>query len=279
MTNVNTVWETFLEYTGNYFWCGMFFAAIFLIILLQKKDARIGLVLMLALSCLCLFNDKIRSLISRFTDVSTYYRFFWLLPIGFIVAYAAVLVFSRVKKVWLRILFACALALLIVKCSTPFSSLANFSHPENGYLLPDEIVELSEGLQEQIGINGYYEEENKLYPCAAMPLAVDMQYRTYDASVQMGIGRFAYHYLGQHGYADDAKGKYHDQMILAGMLENQKIYSAEEIQQAISNLSVDYIVCQKQGESYNAFVEAGATYLFETDNYYVLKTNLDFIHK
>lgn len=227
----NNVWDTLITYVGNStFWIIFLISMLFL---LNKMDMELRkkVILLLVGTFLFVFNDVARSLIGKLTDVSTYYRFIWMVPIVLVVAIAATLAIMDTKG-WGKIVPIVAILLCLKIIGGSYFSIQNLRLPENEYDVSGEVI----------GVCDLIEEDKEVeQPVVAFDMTTQLTARPYDASLIWGISREAYIYFNGTGY-DQGTGMYVDEETLIKTVNSGVQGDVEQLKGAMNNLGIDYLV-------------------------------------
>ncbi len=98
--------DVFLQYHGDSLYLAAFAASLaFLYWREKKKQGAAGkkAVTALLLAVVFVFNEAAYQIVGRLTNATTYYRFFWMLPVVFLLAYTfteAVFEGNRIQKIF-----------------------------------------------------------------------------------------------------------------------------------------------------------------------------------
>lgn len=139
-----TAIQLFKEYSGS-----SIYMFLFLLVLLylwlseEKKGTRVVLIyLVVALFALFFFPVFTYIAMEHFLDYEVYYRMMWLLPIGGLVSYGAVLFIDRIKEKKKKAVVILLIFLLIMANGTFVFRKGNFSKAENEYHVPQVVVDI-----------------------------------------------------------------------------------------------------------------------------------------
>ena len=122
-------------------------------------------------------------------EEETYYRMLWILPMGVVIAYAAVKFLASVKKQWIQAVLLCLLAVYIMIGGHLIYKSPQFSKAENIYQVPDAVVHICDTIQ----VEGRE-------VCAVMPNELIQYVRQYSPYVVMPYG---YDVLVERWWIDD----------------------------------------------------------------------------
>ena len=254
-----TVMDALLYYLGSWFWFILCLLSIVVIFLRQKPGSRKRIVLWALFSTILMYNGFSMRLICKIVEPLTYYRFFWLVPGSLLIAYALLLLMQWFRFKLFSVVLFIGFFLLLRQTGTSFRSLDSFQLPENEYELGADIFQL----EELITAN---KEQDR--PRIAMPSTVQMEYRTYDASVQTAIRKEVYQGMGRKDYTYTGNGKLRwAEYLMGGLLDAKRLYPASEVAEALEKLKADYVISPRDGEIYQTLTDAGCQEIATTDSY------------
>lgn len=202
-----------------------------------------------ALAVIFIFNDAALLLVGKLTDDTTYYRFFWMLPVLFLPAYFFTEGFLSGEKK--RAAFcAAALVVCLLAGGNFFIRSENLSRPQNLYGLSQDAIVMADAMMEDwelskltAGYRGAAEKAHVDGPVAAFDMYLEYQVRTYEPRITWAVGRKAYLYQAKEGY-DYRKGKYRrQQRIIAAVNEGRK-EDVKALRRSLDGLDADYLVIQ-----------------------------------
>ncbi len=256
--------DMFWQYNGDSLYLAAFAASLGLLYDTdRKKGGTTGkkAVIALGLSILFVFNELAYQLMGRITEAKTYYRFFWMLPVLFLIAYQLTeALFSRQKK---RILAA---ALIFALClgfgANLFISRKNLSRPLNIYGLAPDTITVADAIMEDWG------RERKKQPVAAFDMYLEYQVRTYEPRICWAVSRQAYLYQAEHGY--DQKKYPFQQRIIAAV--NEGIHGdAAKLKRSLKKLGVHYLVIRTEYDMDSYLSQLSIEPVKQSDNYTVYR--------
>ena len=163
-------------------YCGyLFLFSIAMCFFFREKKAKFVAWYVIIYSILVL-NPVSSSVLTKLGLDGVYWRSFWLLPIGSLIAYVFVkIIFLANKKIIRGLLVVCSVV-VIVRCGKFIYTADNFQLAENPYKIPDEVIEVSE----------YLEPGNAVLA----PSSLIYWLRTYNADIYLPIGRQEYTFGG-----------------------------------------------------------------------------------
>lgn len=183
LENFNSILEMFKNYYGDYKYFIAFILALFVNILLIKKESKEAKRIVIYLPMLILiilFNPILYWFEKPFAGGGgVYWRFFWLVPLAPTVAYAMVrIVYVKESKIFNYILTGSFVILFCILGNYMYQ-IHNFQKVGNIYKCPDDILYCIQVMSEQ-------EVENKK---AMIPIAVVPWVRQYDANIVIEYDR------------------------------------------------------------------------------------------
>ncbi len=237
--------DIFWQYNGDSLYLAAFAVSIGLLVYqnkkyLDKNKSNTGkkAVIALLLAVLLVFNEAAYQLAGKITDAVSYYRFFWMLPVTFCIAYQLTeALASRQKKKAAAAVIALALCLAVG--GNFFITRMNMNRPKNIYgLAPDTLV-IADAIMADWQATAADGTEERELPVAALDMYMEYQVRTYEPRICWGISRKAYLYQAQHGY--DYKKYTRQQHIIAAVNEGLKKDSGA-LRRSLDKTGVDYLV-------------------------------------
>lgn len=243
------------QYNGDSLYLAAFAVSAGLLVYSQRKQAcstgkKTAAALILAF--VFVFNGAAYWIVGKITDTTTYYRFFWMLPVLFLTAYQLTeAVFSKQKKKALIGIAAFILcALFGANC---FISRTNLSRPKNIYGLAPDTITIADAIMEDW--NGARHGDGKQpsaafaadgggeLPSAAFDMYLEYQVRTYEPRICWGISRKAYLYQAKHGY--DYKKYARQQHIIAAVNEGIR-KDGSVLRRCLDKTGIDYLVIRTE---------------------------------
>lgn len=263
MTNIENVFDAVLRYFGTVGWLVVFLAAGLYTIITSRKGNRLKCVVCAVLYAALILNPWTLRLSEQFFS-GTYYRFFWILPVTIIIAFAMTHLLADQKRLVNRLFVGAVFGVLFVMVGSSSEVFSEMTFPENGYLISDEAITMSEALRDASGHNKGI--------AAAMPELLLCQVREYDASIRSPIRRVGYQSTVK---TNKAEGRLRYEKILIDTCMTYAVHTRDEIRGALDKTATRFIVVKKNevnGEAF-AYVLAysGCEYKFSTANYDVYK--------
>lgn len=231
------MWEVLMQYNGDSLY--LFAFALCLGLTVFQGEKRGDGIWRQAAFCallviLFVYNGVSYRIAGKITkDIKTYYRFFWMLPVLFLIAYQATLAFTSGQKKKMAIA-GMLLALCVLVGGNCFLSKKNIRRPENIYGIAQDAIDVTDAVMADWG-------EKKGNPVVAFDIYLEYQARAYEPRVVWGISRKAYLYQAQHGY--DGKKYRKEQPVIAAVNEGIK-QNSRKLARCVKKLGIDYLVIQ-----------------------------------
>lgn len=270
MNDVNSVLETIKVYMGESVIFVLFLIALLLCIYRAKGKERCSILLLAVFSILFVFNDMVRGLLAKITDIQTYYRFLWMIPILPVIAYVVNEQIVEARKK-IRALVMVGLVVVFVVVQQPFCvwSKDAVRIPDNRFLVADETMEVCALIEADQGAER---------PIVAFPAALWMEARVYDPTICLPVERKAYMKIHEKNY--QLKGKkarrYHTELTLLRAVQLGQVENEDELKRAVRQLNVQYIVQDTAAQMADLYQSIGCTFVGKTTNYdiFCYKPNL-----
>lgn len=273
--------NVFKQYNGDSLYLAAFAVSAGLLVYSQRKQAgstgkKTAAALVLAF--VFVFNGAAYWIVGKITDTTTYYRFFWMLPVLFLTAYQLTeAVFSRQKKK--AFLGIAAFIICVLFGANCFISRANLSRPKNIYGLAPDTITIADAIMEDwngarrrdgeqssaaFAADGDGEQSSAGFdtdgdgkqssaafdtdgggelPSAAFDMYLEYQVRTYEPRICWGISRKAYLYQAEHGY--DYKKYARQQHIIAAVNEGIR-KDGSVLRRCLDKTGIDYLVIRTE---------------------------------
>lgn len=251
----------FRQYHGDSLYLAAFAVSLVLIWLRDRRTHRgnTGKKALVAvfLSVVFIFNEFAYRIMGKLTDVKTYYRFFWMLPVLFVTAYVITeAVFSGKKR---QAVAAAVLFLVCVIFGANFFYLnrANINRPKNIYGLDPDAVTIADEIMADWG-----SEDGQ--PVAAFDMYLEYQVRTYEPRILWGISRKAYLYQAEHGY--DHKKYVRQQHMIAAVNEGIQ-NDSRALRRSLLKSGVDYLVIRTGFDMDSYLAQISVRPVSQSENY------------
>ena len=229
--------DMFWQYNGDSLYLAAFAASLGLLYDTdRKKGGTTGkkAVIALGLSILFVFNELAYQLMGRITEAKTYYRFFWMLPVLFLIAYELTVLIASNNKGKMAAAAAVLAVCLVSGSNFFFLNRQNLNRPKNIYGLDPDAVTVAEQIMADWDKSGSKEQ-----PTAAFDMYLEYQVRTYEPRILWGISRKAYLYQAEHGY--DHLKYTRQQPVIAAVNEGIQKNGAR-LRKCLDQIGIDYLV-------------------------------------
>lgn len=176
------IWDCFVKYQGTWAYLLLGALAVVLVLLYRKKEAAFLFLWYPAGASSYGIQSVSDEPDYRKKDFeSEFYRFFWLVPLPFLLAYILVESGVQLKKGWKRVVLLLAVGGLVLFWNrASLRQLATVSIPKNVYKVEDDLLAVSELI---------HRDSTEEEPKVAFPLEYNLQARQYDPSLHLTIER------------------------------------------------------------------------------------------
>lgn len=253
----------FSLYADKLLFVGIFFACI-LFLLTRHKNTEKQIATYILFLFVTIFNPILVNIFFRFVDMDeVYYRFFWLLPINFLIAYFCISLSDSVSGIWKKIGFYAICISLIGFLGVPVISKDSLTNlPDNLYKVSDEVLEISEYIHQN-------SEEDA--PTVAIDSSLLMVIRQYDPSLMLSTLRdFSLCWNGspQFQFGQNSP-RYPTQKALMDVLYGGNTENTDAFIAAIQDTQTDYLVFSKAVPIQEYLSSLGISYVAETEAYLI----------
>ncbi len=257
MYNVSSILDTITAYGGYTCYISLFLLCVIYCFYTLDREKKKMLICIMILCIVCIYNDGVRYLISKFTDLETYYRFLWMIPILPMLSYCIVDLIFRVKELAKRIVVVFLLVVIVAFGGNSYLSMGCFQLPENRYNIPNEVI----GVCDMIRADGKSEQ-----PVVVADTQIQLPLRTYDATFLWGVSREAWIAITDKEY--DGQDYQIEAVVIKAVQDGEKT-SATELREALSALDIDYLVIRKDYEMDTYLAGAACSKIGEIGEYSV----------
>lgn len=244
---IKVVKESFIQYIGTGSYMILFLLALIYIYKKEeKKEIRNFLWFSLIIFVITLnpiFYKAIRKCIGN--DV--YWRMFWCLPMGVILAYVGTKIIEKNNKKIEQVLIGISIIIIIMLSGKCVFNRDNFTLATNWYKLPQEALDITRMIEA---------DENDNRKTLLAPTDMVSYVRQYDASIHMRVMRIS-------------TGCYEKEPIVAKM-ENGDV---EAVVADSKSYGTNYIVFKKETILSKSIEDYGFSKLGETEKYILYKAN------
>lgn len=263
--------DVFRQYQGDSLYLAAF--AVSLALLWRKErtskqgngNTGTKAVVALLLSIVFVFNELAYRIVGKVTDATSYYRFFWMLPILFLIAYQLTERFAGKNKKDMLLAAAAFAVCLAVGANLFFLNRANINRPKNIYGLDPDVITIADEMMSDWDSGP--DDEKKL-PVAAFDMYLEYQVRTYEPRILWGISRKAYLYQAHNGY--DYKKYVRQQHMIAAVNEGIK-KDSRTLRRSLDKSGVDYLVIRTAFDMDSYLSEIAVLPIAQSENYTLYK--------
>lgn len=166
-------------FSNGYMWILLLIVCV--VVMLKKSDQKSKyLVWYACVYTILVCNPFSAIILSEMGMDGVYWRSFWMLPIGALIAWMFVEIAMAAKKQIFRVFIIVASVGAIAVCGKQIYNEDNFQKADNWYKIPQEVIEVSECI----------EPGNTVLA----PIDLLVWLRTYDADIYLPIGRQEYYF-------------------------------------------------------------------------------------
>lgn len=272
---IRFIFECLKEYQGTWLYAILSMICLIFIIRYKKKNAGFlfgwyPLILLVTVYNPFLMNP----VIEKMGFESEYYRFFWMLPVNFLLAYGVVEGISSCKGLWKKAVIALVFfGTVLIWHKDSLLDAVDLSMPQNVYKVEDDLLMISEII---------HADSTEEQPTVALPLEYNLQARQYDPSLKLSIERDKMLYwLGSTtvgSYSAENK-KYLYQSRIMEVIYGGNNISPKKLKIALRKTKTDYLVAYKAHQVHDTILEAGCTAVGVTPNAVVYLTRYGEKHK
>ena len=136
-------------YSGNGSLTLLFVASLVYLWITEKNKGRKAILVYgsLVILAVFLFPPLTNLVVNTLEEEEIYYRLLWALPMGPVIAYAAVKCISNIKKQWLQAgVLLLLVAYIIIGGHLVYKS-PQFSKAQNAYQVPDAVVQICDAIE------------------------------------------------------------------------------------------------------------------------------------
>lgn len=153
--NIEIIKNTFGEFKGSGMYIALFFIAMLYIYLKEEnKKIKAFLVYFPIIVLLITLNPIFNKLAGRIFTSTVYWRVYWMLPLGVVIAYAAVKFINNENERAKKIVATIGIIITIIISGRLIYNKENYKKFGNLYKVPDEAIEVVEIIRQG-------DEENK----------------------------------------------------------------------------------------------------------------------
>ena len=180
LEDIEVVKANLHAYIDNGMFAALFLVGLVFIYLTEKNKAIKNFFVTYSIVCIIIIlNPLFYKAVSNVITYDVYWRLFWILPSGVLIAYCSTkIILKQEKKSEKLILFIATIIIIIISGEFIYNK-QNFSKVNNLYKIPDEALEVCIAISED-------NLENKL---VMAPSDLVPYFRQYDANIKLIYGR------------------------------------------------------------------------------------------
>lgn len=263
--------DVIITYNGKYnFLYLYYFIAIILVLMifLKKSINKLQLALPWLLGLLVICNPLFVWLMYKANIVSTgrFYRFFWIFPIGLVIAYFVILIIDKVKHKYIKCIVFLICILIIIKSGSVNESLSSYQVAQNIYKIPNCIIETStiihNDAEEDKDIRVYYDDYFLVNYRMYDPSIISVRDRgelyppVTDGAIRVSIEENYYEYIMKY-------------VVIFGKANEIPV---ESFRDAVNESNIDYLIIKSSFCSEDYATNAGLSLIGTTGDYNVYST-------
>ena len=269
------IWDCFVKYQGTWAYVLLGFLAVLLALLYRKKEARFLFLWYPLVLLLTVFNPLLMNkVIVKLDFESEFYRFFWLVPLPFLLAYALVETGVQLKKGWKKAALLLAVGGLVLFWNrASLKQITTISIPKNVYKVEDDLLAVTEFI---------HRDSTEAEPKVALPLEYNLQARQYDPSLHLTIERNKMMFwlgIDTAGSYTDENKSYRYQSDIMDVIYGGQNTDPAVLRKALNRTRTDYLVAYKKNDVHETILAAGCEAVGETPDAVVYLTSFGKNHK
>lgn len=184
--NIEIIKNTFGEFKGSGMYIALFLIAILYIYLKEdNKKIKAFLVYFPIIVLLITLNPIFNKVVGKVFTSSVYWRVYWMLPLGIVIAYAAVRFINSENEKAKKVIATIGIIITIIMSGKFIYNKENYIQVSNLYKVPDEVIEVVEVIRQG------KEEKKKALTSEQLVAYI----RQVDASVELAYQREPTGYL------------------------------------------------------------------------------------
>lgn len=168
-------------FSNGYIWV-LFLIAVIFSVLFSKNKNCLYLTWYTIIYSVCVLNPCSAIVLSKLGMDGVYWRCFWMLPIGCIIAYMFTDIATKISKNVIKGIMVIASVAVIIFSGKQIYTTENFQLAENIYKIPEKVIDVYE----------YMESGDTVFA----PADVIVWLRTYTSDIYLPVGRQEYYFGG-----------------------------------------------------------------------------------
>lgn len=257
MTVVESVAQVFQTYMGSTMYMSVFLVCVIYVFCHGSENGRKRLLYITGLGILFIFNNLSLRVMGKLTDIHTYYRFIWAVPMLPLIAWVGTKAVMERRKFWERLVVVVLLLVLFWGGTNTFLTEGSVRVPTNVYNLSEDVMQVCDIIER---------DKDKEQPVVAFDLECQMMARLYDPSLVWGISRKAYQDHDNTEKYEDVKKRWQAQKSLIRAVNHGMKDDQETLSSALEKRNIDYIVTLNAYEMGDYLSQVGYTLVDSTGN-------------
>ena len=185
--NINIIKMSFQDYVGSGMYIGLFFVAMLYLFIKEKnKNTKMFTVGFPLCIFIIVLNPVFSKVVEKVFHDKVYWRMFWMLPIGLVLAYVGVRIIDEMKTKKDKMIVGLSLVVITSMCGKFIYTTDNYDRARNWYKIPNEAVEIAEIIEKDDTI-----VKNVFAPTDLVPYL-----RQITSNINLMYGRSSYGYEG-----------------------------------------------------------------------------------
>lgn len=264
MQNVIQIKDIFLNYMGQGTQkaagigiLGMFLAALIGVVWYQGRKGQKEVAVCICLSVLLIFNDCSMRILSKFTSGETFYRFFWAVPVLFLIAFVVVKAVEESKGVLSKGVILVLLCLAVMNLGNGFATRESFTYAGSMEKIPEDVKQVAAIV-----------EEHKISesPVCLMDVSTQLMIRVENPKIVWAVGRNKRRYFETYGF-ETGKYRYVENMLR--VVDYGEKIPLRKFRRALRKKKVEFVIIHKQFQMQEYMERTGLELVGESDSYQV----------
>lgn len=236
---------------------GLFLVALIGLVWYSGRKKQTAIVWAIIFSVLCVFNNLSMKILAKFTSDQTFYRFFWAVPILFVIAFVVVKALEESKGILAKGAIVVLVMAIFMNMGPGFATRERFVYSGSMEKIPGDVKQIGEII-----------EANKMSerPVCLMDLSTQLMIRVENPKVVWAVGRNKRRYFEENGYGT-GKYKYVENMLR--VVDSGEKIRPRKFKRALKRKNVEFVVVSKGFEMEEYMQRVGLNLVGESDSYLV----------
>lgn len=249
--------EIFLLFAGNVYVVAAAGVVMLLLLLLPGNKKVKQFFLWPAAALLVFINNPltIHFIVQKgLMAYNRYVRLYWLLPVGFVLAYLCVCLMSQAER-WRRYVVAAVCVCVIAATGSYMFTKENYTAMTNFYKIPDDVIEICTFIRDDVARSGKELRDVRI----VVPTVYSSYIHQYDGEIKTLYGRH-----------NDSPVYYTVAANMQALMDAPEL-DAKAIAAGAEESECDYIVVESVKPKTGTFKRNGYEKLIETEDYGIYK--------